>query len=208
MSVDPRTHWEQGIVSENGTFQLEPSTARAITLPEGDELTVIDPLGKQVADLIAFRANDIEEWLSSGRTLDYARTLRITEGHTLFSNRSAPMLEIVSDSVGHHDFLFAPCSREMFARQYGVENHPNCLDALAAALRSYFITSDRIPTPFNIFMNVDVDQDTGALKIREPLSKPGSRIVFRARMNLIVAVSACSAEATNAGELGPIVIAV
>ncbi|UCE61166.1 MAG: urea carboxylase-associated family protein [Phycisphaerales bacterium] len=188
------------------TFQLEPGTARAVTLSEGGELTVIDPLGKQVADLIAFRADDTEEWLSSGRTLDYAGALRITRGHTLFSNRSAPMLEIVSDDVGRHDFLFASCSREMFVRQYGVENHANCLDALTAALRSYSITADRIPTPFNIFMNVDIDPDTGALTIREPLSRPGSRIVFRAMLDLVVAVSACPAEKTNAGKPGPIVI--
>jgi uncharacterized protein YcgI (DUF1989 family) len=193
--------------SDGGTFQLSPSTARAVTLPEGNELAVIDPFGKQVADLIAFRADDIEEWPSSGRILDCGRTFRITDGHSLLSTRSAPMLEIVSDNVGRHDVLFVPCSREMFVREYGVEDHPNCLEASAAAPRRYSITADRIPTPFNIFMNVDVDPDTGALEIREPLSGPGSRIVFRARMNLIVAVSACSAETTNAGELGPIVIA-
>ncbi|MCG8406570.1 MAG: urea carboxylase-associated family protein [Phycisphaerales bacterium] len=186
------------------SFHLEPSTARAFSLLSGGELTVIDPLGKQVADLVAFCGDDTNEWLSSGRTLDYAGTLRLTEGHILYSNRSNPMLEILSDSVGRHDFMFAPCSREMFHRQYGEANHPNCLDELAFALREYGISSDRIPTPFNIFMNVHIEPGTGDLEIREPLSGPGSRIVFRAQMDLVLAVSACSAEKTNAGALGPI----
>ncbi len=186
------------------SIRLEPSTARALSCSSGGELTVIDPFGRQVADLVAFSMHDTNEWLSSGRTFDYSGTLRLTEGHTLYSNRSNGMLDIVSDSVGRHDFLFAPCSREMFRLQYGDSDHPNCLNELASALGAYGITADRIPTPFNIFMNVHIEPGTGSLEVQEPLSIPGSRIVFRARMDLVLAVSACSAERTNAGELGPI----
>lgn len=53
---------------------------------------MIDPRGEQVADLLAFNAHDLDEVISSGRTLDYAETLYLTTGHRLYSNRSQVML--------------------------------------------------------------------------------------------------------------------
>ena len=86
----------------------------AFRLDRGQTLTVIDPRGEQVADLLAFNADDMAEVVSSGRTLDYAETIRLTTGHILYSNRSQPMLEIVGDTVGRHDFLLTPCSYDTF----------------------------------------------------------------------------------------------
>ena len=156
------------------TRRLVPSSAASWLLRQDQQIRITDPMGKQVADLVAFAADDWTEWLSSGRTFDYNRTLRMTTGHTLYSDRSRPMLVIEEDTVGRHDFLFAACSREMFARQGADPEHANCLDALVAALADFSITADRIPTPFNVFMNVDIDAATGALTIRAPVSVPGS----------------------------------
>lgn len=176
----------------------------SLALAVGQRIRITDPEGQQVADLVAFCRRDLDEWFSGPRTMDYAGTLRITKGHVLYSNRSRAMLVIEEDTVGRHDLLFAPCSREMFEVQYGAGDHPNCLASLTEALRLYGVPMERIPTPFNIFMNVDIDSDTGAVTVRPPLSGAGSHIVLRAEMDLIVAVSACSAEKTNAGSLGPI----
>ena len=56
----------------------------AFRLKKGEMLTVIDPKGEQVADLLAFNAADLNEVISSGRTLDYAETIRLTTGHSLY----------------------------------------------------------------------------------------------------------------------------
>jgi uncharacterized protein YcgI (DUF1989 family) len=184
---------------------LEPMTGMGLALSAGQLLRVIDPDGSQVADLVAFAASDRDEWLSSGRTIDDNGTIRLTTGHTLYSNRDNPMLAIVDDSVGRHDFLFAPCCVAMFARQYGVTGeHPNCLDNLSRALVGHGITPDRIPTPFNVFMNVDIDSETGATSVKAPLSRSGDFISLRADQDLVVAVSACSAGLCNGGTCGPI----
>lgn len=66
------------------------------------------------------------------------------------------------------------------------------------------LTAERIPTPFNIFMGVEIEPASGAISICEPRSQAGSSITFQAQMSLLVAVSACSAENANAGQLGPI----
>jgi len=166
---------------------------------------VIDPRGEQVADLLAFNAADIDEALSSGRTLDYQSKIWLTAGDKLWSNRSNVMLEIVSDSVGRHDFLLTPCSADTFRLLYDdLAPHRGCFGNLAAALEPFGVTPDRIPTAFNCFMNVPVDGTTGALKVLPPLSKAGDHIAFRAAMDLVIGLTACSAPASNGGSFKPI----
>lgn len=184
--------------------RLAPQTGRAFILKRGQLLRVIDPQGEQVADLVAFSLHDRQEWLSSGHTFDYNKTIRLTTGHVLYSNRSRPMLAIVEDTVGRHDFLFAPCSPEMFRLLYDDPgDHPSCLANLASALSDYGIGPDDIPTTLNIFMNVEIDPD-GTLHVRPPASGPGDAILFRAEIDLIAGLTACSAEKTNRGRLKPI----
>lgn len=62
---------------------------------------------------------------------------------------------------------------------------------------------DDIPTPFNIFMNVQFNTN-GKLKVLPPTSKAGDFIQFKAKMDLIVGLTACSAEDSNGGTFKPI----
>ncbi|WP_156348594.1 DUF1989 domain-containing protein [Sphingomonas sp. Leaf23] len=177
----------------------------AFRLAKGDTLVVIDPRGCQVADLLAFSADDLDEVISSGRTLDYAETIRLTTGHALYSNRSRVMLEIVDDTVGTHDFLLTPCSYDTFHHFYpDLPPHRGCFGNLAAALEPYGVQPDRIPVAFNCFMNVPVDGATGRLSVLPPLSKAGDSITFRAAMDLVIGLTACSAPASNGGSFKPI----
>ena len=91
----------------------------ALLIARGELLRITDPRGEQVSDLISFARADTGEWLSSGRTIDYANTIYVTTGHTLYSNRSRPMWTIVEDTVGRHDFLLTPCSPDTFRILYG-----------------------------------------------------------------------------------------
>ncbi len=185
--------------------EIAPRSGVAFTLDCGQRLTVIDPLGEQVADLLAFGHGDVGEVISSGRTLDYASRIFLTTGDKLYSNRSNVMLDIVADDVGRHDFLLTPCSKDTFRIIYGDEApHRGCFGNLAAALAPYGVTEDMIPTAFNIFMNVPVDGATGELRVEPPLSKAGDRIVFEARMDMIIGLTACSALQSNNGSFKPI----
>jgi uncharacterized protein YcgI (DUF1989 family) len=178
--------------------EISPRSGVAFTLDKGQLLTVIDPEGEQVADLLAFNRHDTREVISSGRTFDYASRIYLTKGDPLYSNRSNIMLRIVEDMVGRHDFLLTPCSREMFRIIYGdAEPHQGCFGNLAGALAPYGIAPDSIPVAFNCFMNVPVDGVTGEIKVLPPLSKPGDSIVFRAEMDLIIGLTACSAGQSN-----------
>lgn len=184
--------------------RIPPRSGAGFTLDKGDLLTVIDPFGVQVSDLLAFSRADVREMISNGRTFDYAETLRLTQGHTLYSNRSRPMLEIVEDSVGVHDFLLTPCSEDTFRHFYPDQPvHRGCLGNLAEALAPFGVEPDMIPVAFNCFMNVPVGAD-GRLGVDPPVSKAGDRIVFRAMMDLVIGLTACSAYASNGGSFKPI----
>jgi uncharacterized protein YcgI (DUF1989 family) len=191
-------------MNDGHRLRLAPQTGAGLLVRRGQLLKVVDPEGEQVADFISFAAEDSREWLSSGRTIDYANTIYVTTGHVLYSNRSRPMWTIVEDTVGRHDFLLTPCSPETFSIIYKTTgHHPSCLENLVTNLEQFGIEIDAIPTTLNLFMNVEV-LPSGAIQILPPRSKAGDYIVLRAEMDLIVGVTACSAELSNNGRFKPI----
>ena len=63
--------------------RIEPRSGVAFELPKSAELTVCDPEGRQVSDLLAYNAQDVREVISNGRTFDYEETLRLGKGNRL-----------------------------------------------------------------------------------------------------------------------------
>lgn len=185
--------------------RIPPRSGTAFLLPKGARLTVIDPEGEQVSDLVAYNRHDTEEVISNGRTLDYLSKIYLSTGDAVYSNRSNVMFGIVEDTVGRHDFLLTPCSADTFRIIYGHENpHRGCFGNLAEALAPYGIGPDRIPTAFNVFMNVPIDAETGVLRVDPPLSRAGDHLTIEARMDLIIGLTACSAEQSNNYAFKPI----
>jgi len=178
-------------------YRIMPQSGTALTLQTGQILRVIDVEGEQVSDLACFAIGNIDEYFSSGRTIDYNEKIYLSTGDILYSNQSNPMLTVLDDKVGKHDLLFAPCSQEMLALSYGItEAHPNCLDNLANHLGQYGIKTPQITNVFNIFMNATLSAH-GNITIAPPLSKAGDYIDLRAHMDLIVGITACSAKKCN-----------
>ncbi len=183
---------------------IEPKSGTALQLNKGQSLKVICPHGEQVADMTAYNATDFKECLSNGKTFDYEETLRLTVGNMLFSNLSNPMLDIIEDTCGIHDFLLAPCCENTMKHFYNiVQDHPSCLDNLYIALKKYEVEKWAIPTAFNIFMNVELDDDR-SIKVRPPKAKAGDYIIFKAKMDLIIGLTACSAKDSNGNSFKPI----
>jgi uncharacterized protein YcgI (DUF1989 family) len=189
----------------SATHRISPRSGAAFTLDAGARLTVIDPEGSQVSDLVAYSRADVREVISNGRTFDYEETIALTTGNKLWSNRSNPMLTIVDDTVGKHDFLLTPCSEDTFRHFYPEHPvHRGCFGNLIAALAPWGLTADDIPTAFNLFMNVPVDGLNGAIKVLPPLSKAGDAITLVAEMDCLIGLTACSAYASNGGSFKPI----
>ncbi len=184
---------------------IPPRSGKSFILKKGEKLKVVDIEGEQVSDFICFNLNDTSEYLSSGRTFDYAETIFPGKGDPFYSNRSNVMFDMIEDTVGRHDFLLTPCSADTFRIIYGHSSpHCGCLGNLASALSEYNISADQIPTCFNIFMNVTVNGNSGKISVLPPKSKAGDHVILEAKMDLIVGMTACSAEMSNNYSFKPI----
>ena len=184
---------------------IPPRSGTSFILRKGQRLKVVDLEGEQVADFLCYNLHDKAEYLSSGRTIDYAETIFLTKGHPLYSNRSNIMLDLVEDTVGRHDFLLTPCSADTFRLIYGhTQPHRGCFGNLCAALADHGIGPDAIPITFNLFMHVTVDSETGKVAVLPPKSRAGDYVILEARMDLVVGLTACSAEMSNNYAFKPI----
>ena len=184
--------------------RIPPQSGRGFRLKKGDILRITDPEGEQVADLYAFQDGNHACALSSGRSIDYASKIYLSTGDVLYANDSQRMFTIVADDVGRHDFLLTPCSQEMFEILYRhVGHHPSCFENLYTAFAGFGIRPEQIHTTFNVFMNVTVSPE-GTVAVLPPTSKPGDTIELRAEMDLVCALTSCSAEQSNNGTFKPI----
>jgi uncharacterized protein YcgI (DUF1989 family) len=182
----------------NTRIEIPAGGGRSLRLNRGEILRIIDPQGGQSGDLMAF-SPDGRQRMSNGRSFDYGGGIYLSTGDVIWSDRSEPMLTIVADQVGRHDFLYASCSLEMYRKQYGVTGyHANCHDNLCTALRELGVEPTPLPTAFNFFMSVDVAAD-GKLSFQPPRSRAGDCLDVRAEMDLAIAVSACPASTCNGG---------
>ena len=183
---------------------IKPQTGTAFYLKKGQKLKIIDVEGQQVSDMVLFNAEDMRERISSGKTLDFEECIQITTNNFLWSNRSNKLAAIEEDTNGRNDFLLAPCCKQTFEIMYDHKGyHPSCKENLETALAPFGIEPDDIPTAFNVFMNVQYDSD-GNLSVLPPTSKAGDYLTIRAEMDLLVGLTACSAEDSNGGTFKPI----
>lgn len=183
---------------------IKKQTGVAFNLKKGQILKVIDPCGEQVSDMVLFNSLNIKEKISSGKTFDFEEAILLTKGNFLWSNQSNKMVEVLEDTNGRNDFLLAPCSPETFKIMYNYSgHHPSCFENLYLNLHPFGIVPDDIPTAFNIFMNVQFDK-AGKLSVDAPTSKPNDYVIFLALMDLVVGLTACSAEDSNNGSFKPI----
>ena len=178
----------------------------AIDVKEGQTIAVVDLEGAQVVDFFAERAGNPDEFVSPGVTIDCNESLRLQIGDLIYSNLYRPMFEILADDVGEHDLLHPCCRPEMYDFFYhNGSEHPNCLDNINRSLGE----NRPIIRPINLFMYTAVAPD-GRIEVRKPLSKPGDKIVLRARMDVRLGVAACSVSESdcNGGKCTPVKVIV
>jgi hypothetical protein len=181
--------------------QIKPGQAYATEIKTGHYLQITDVQGKQVADFVAF-GEDRAEHLSVAATRSSGGSIMLQKGMKLLSNRRTPLFEIVEDTVGRHDTLFAACDPKRYADDFGLEGHANCREALAGALAEHGVGYDQVPDPVNWFMNVAIRQ-RGELEVREPLSERNDYVVLLALADTLVGISACPQDQTATNGFKP-----
>lgn len=164
---------------------------KAALVESGQRVRVINTHGQQVVDTWAFNRADLEEFMSMEHSRTSLSRIMAWVGDSMATNHRRPILTLMEDTTpGIHDTLLAACDRYRY-ELLGCEGyHDNCTDNLAAALAELGLTPPETPSPWNLFMNIPVEQD-GSVSFQAPVSKPGDYVTLRAEMDCVVAFSAC-----------------
>jgi uncharacterized protein YcgI (DUF1989 family) len=164
---------------------------KAAFVARGQQVRVINTHGEQVVDTWAFSRADMTEFMSMEHSRAHMLHLIPRVGDSLLTNRRRPILTVMEDSSGGvHDTVIAACDRWRYALLGAGHDHDNCTDNLAQGLAELGIEPPETPSPFNLFMNIPWTAD-GSLSFEAPVSTPGSSILLRAEMDLVIAFSAC-----------------
>lgn len=170
---------------------LPARSGRAARLSAGEAIQIINTHGAQVVDTWVFNAEDTKEFLSNEHMRPTLGKLWPGKGDALITNRRRPIMTMEEDtSPGRHDTLIAACDDYRYGLLGCSDYHDNCTDNLFAAMRRIGIDILECPSPLNLWMNIPVAED-GSTSWGEPLSRPGDYVILRARMDCVVAMSAC-----------------
>jgi uncharacterized protein YcgI (DUF1989 family) len=164
---------------------------KAARVARGQSVRVINTHGEQVVDTWAFNSADLGEFMSMEHSRAGMLHLTPRVGDTLLTNHRRPILTLVEDTAGNiHDTLMAACDRWRYEGLGCTEYHDNCQDNLFEGFRELGLTPPEVPSPLNLFMNIPWTAE-GGLSFEPPVSTPGSYVVLRAEMDLVIAFSAC-----------------
>ncbi len=159
----------------------------------GRTLRIVDVEGRQGVDFLCYAAANPEERYHAANTLKKAGTLRITTGHTLYSDAARPMFTITADSYGLHDTIAGCCSEASNRLLYGVVNAPGCRENFLAELARHGLGRKDIVANVNFFCDVPV-RDGGRLEnltFRSATSRAGDHVDLRAEMDCLAVISNC-----------------
>ena len=180
------------------------NTGWAATVATGQVLRLT---ATTIIDFVAFNAHDMGERSDQARTRVYNLNIYLTAGHKVFSRHNNHMMTMIADGfkgVGTHDLQFGMCGsrRHKRAREEGrlgeylhgkeiqVPDH-GCAENLTAVMEPHGVAYEDIPSPLNLFQNMDIDQQTGIMQRTQVRPLQPAALEFLAEMELICALSAC-----------------
>jgi uncharacterized protein YcgI (DUF1989 family) len=177
--------------------------ARWLRVRAGEVLEIVDLEGRQVGDFMAYLPDRPDEYFSPAHTCSCLTKLVPQVGDELFSNHRLPLMRILGDDVGRHDFIVPCCDRERFERDFGLSDHGSCLESLERALaEAGFDWELRGERAANVFMNNELTAD-GRIETHKPEHGPGARLTLAILEDLVVGLSACPQDLTPCNDFNP-----
>ena len=174
------------------------SYGHAFNVKKDQHFRLTDLEGQQPIDFWAFNKDDPMEHLSVCHTRVANLSMEVKPGQSAVTNNRRPIVTMMEDnSPGQHDMLLAACDKTRF-ETLGHKGgyHRNCQDNMHEALGELGIELPFSPQPWNLFTHFPWTSDN-RIELLSPDTKPGDNIVFRAEMNVVVAISACPQDITR-----------
>jgi aminomethyltransferase len=176
-------------------IRIDRATARAYVVRAGEFIQIIDVAGRQMTDFQCFTRRKLDEGLENALDGTVTRTLtgRAYPAPGLLSKMFGfdfePLVEVVQDTVGRHDFFATACNSRYYD-DVGYPGHVNCTENFNRALAPYGVAPRKGWEAINYFYNTRVD-DHNQLYYDEAWSRPGDYVLMRALTDLVCVSSAC-----------------
>ncbi|HEY3599875.1 MAG TPA: DUF1989 domain-containing protein [Paraburkholderia sp.] len=172
------------------TEVIAPGGRWSRRLETGERLRIVDLEGQQAVDFLCYSAELPLDRLNVPNTVKLNRSLYVTKGCTIYSDRARKMFSVLEDTCGFHDTLAGCCSNEMDLLRYGVVKTLSCRSNFVAELAKWSLAPSEIVSNINFFMRVTFDA-AGQVEIAPSPSKAGDYVVLQAEMPVIAVLSNC-----------------
>lgn len=180
-----------------------PGQAKAYTVRAGQYIQVLDVQGRQCSDFqaLSLRALDggAEREISTTATRSLTGSLYPVPGllGKFFNEELEPLVEVVQDTCGRHDTLGLACTPRYYEDK-GYPGHANCTGSINASLARHGVKPRGGWPAINFFFNTSLD-DSHAIGLDDPWTRPGDHVMMRALTDLVCVTTSCPSDidATN-----------
>ncbi len=180
------------------TQTLRGGGSWSMVLPRHTALRLTDPTGGANVAALFYNADRLTERYNMPDTLKAQHTAKLTAGHVLYSDIGRILCSITEDSLGWHDPIAGHSHAAMVLARYGEGTYQerrndwfrNSHDLFLVELGKHGLgLRDLVPNA-NFFSKVVVQPD-GTLTYVPGHSPPGSTVVLRMEMNVLVVLNTC-----------------
>ncbi len=188
-------------------INIQPGVAKAYEVRAGQYIQILDVQGRECSDFQAFALRALDRGLEREIDPTTTRSLsgRLYPEPGLFAKfwtvDHEPLVEIVQDTCGRHDTFGLACTARYY-EDLGYPGHVNCSDNINRALARWGVRARAGWPAINFFFNTMLDQ-THALGMDEPWSRPGDYVLLRALTDLVCVSTACPCDVDPANGWNP-----
>ena len=184
-----------------------PGNAWTYEVKKGEYIQILDVKGRECSDFQAFSLRALDK--GSEREIDPTTTRslmgKLYPQPGIFSKYwsvdQEPLIEIVQDTCGRHDTFGLACTARYY-EDLGYPGHVNCSDNMNARLGEFGIRPRGGWPAINFFFNTMLD-DTNAIGMDDPWSRPGDYVLLRALSDLVCVSTACPCDVDPANGWNP-----
>ena len=188
-------------------FNIQPGNAQTYEVKKGEYIQILDVQGRECSDFQAFSLRALDKGLE--REIDPTTTRSLMgslyPAPGIFSKYwtvdQEPLVEIVQDTCGRHDTFGLACTARYY-EDLGYPGHVNCSDNMNRDLARFDIRPRGGWPAINFFFNTMLD-DTNAIGMDDPWSRPGDYVLLRALSDLVCVSTACPCDVDPANGWNP-----
>lgn len=176
-------------------MNIMPGMAETYEVKKGQFIQVLDVKGRECSDFQAFSLKALDRGLERDIDPTTTRSLmgNLYPAPGIFSKYWSvdhePLVEIIQDTCGRHDTFGLACTARYY-EDLGYPGHLNCSDNITEKLKQYNVRPRTGWPAINFFFNTMLD-DTNAITMDDPWSRPGDYVLLRALTDLVCVSTAC-----------------